>query len=50
MSVVLIAFPGAPSVSSQAVDAEQELRRQLEMRIRGRGIIFGAHCTALCHN
>lgn len=36
MSVVLICFPGAPKVSSEAVKREAELDKYLESRVEGK--------------
>lgn len=36
MSVVLVCFPGAPKVSSEAVKREAELDKYLEARVEGR--------------
>jgi hypothetical protein len=35
MSMVIIAFEGAPKVSEAALNKEKELDRRLEKRIRG---------------
>lgn len=41
MSVVLVCFPGAPKVSSEAVKREAELDKYLEARVEGSKSTFG---------
>lgn len=35
MSLVLVVFPGAPSVSESAQEADRELEKSLENKIKG---------------
>lgn len=40
MSIVIIAFKGAPRVSEEAKRKEQELDKRLETRVKGSEVIF----------
>lgn len=44
MSIVVVAFEGAPKVSDVAVKKEQELDAKIETKIKGIGCICAQYC------
>lgn len=43
MSIVLVVFPGAPTPSQEAIQAEQELDAIIERRVKGCLNFFNCH-------
>lgn len=47
MSIIVIAFPGAPKVCNEAVKCENELNELLRQKVKGKETCFFEHLHSL---
>lgn len=43
MTIIIVAFPGAPAISQEAIQAEQDLDANLERLLKGSFCFLSAH-------